>query len=1025
MRVSPFWLLGLAFVPMATLGQDMRFQQVTTANGLSDNAITKLLQDRDGFLWIGTESGLNRFDGHHVRTWHAQDGLGGEQVTDILQDRLGQIWVTTIEGGLSRFSAEGVFLKCYRHNSTDPDAIAEARLNCLYDWNDSILLIGAQRTPIIFLNKHSGRFSYWEGEGKIHPSAATRRPPVGADWCHYVTDIGNGKLLIGFLIGFRQWIVDKDTGTLLGSAFRMNPATDQTIVAAVRAGNQLCGVGWQYQMHVHDLSGIDHSWPLPDECSSLLAVDSLHLLVGTASSGLLLMDLHHGSYQTFAHRQGDPHSLSDDGVRAILKDRQGVIWVGTRNGLNYSTPRSWWSGSVALLPKDKEGLPDPVAYSINELADGKLAICTNQGIFLGLPEGPFLPQPLFSGKGRIRTTSICEYAGKYLVGAEEGIYLWKPGSLKVERLLSGDATSQKPSATRSSWASSTPSLFQVRSILLDTMYRQPMVVMGVLGYGVALLDLAKNAVKLLSDESTLPGSLGSNLVNKLVRDRNGDYWAATSQGLYKWQLNRENPSNSFSAFRATGAAGALPSNTIMDLLPDSKGVLWVAMRNGGLAAWDGGRIRTFPLPAAAGTTIHGLAMDHAGRLWCAARGCFAVLDTSTAQWDVVQLDSRQGLPAVPTSTLSLRDGRIAFIADGALQILNPALRVKDGTPPSPYMTNMVLGDSVVIHRLNRGALKLEAHSGPLRISVSALNLAPPATYRYTFELEGVDIEPRLADESGSLVYASLPAGKYRLLARTVTMEGTTSPPVVLAIIDKLAPFWQRAWFYAAIMLVTGAGAYALSRFKYRQKLHLLHVRNSIASDLHDEVGSSLSAITIGSQLAASLSGPESGQARDIMTRLGETSSESLRSIRDIVWAIDPQHDEGEALVARMQRITRELLGDKGVDVSFVVTGGVERLKLPMAARKEILLLFKEAVHNCSKYAAAGTVQVSLHRKGMRLRISIKDDGIGFDPSIHPDGHGLAGMARRAKALHTELVLKSAPGMGTLVGLELNLTGLRD
>ncbi|MBP8823730.1 MAG: sensor histidine kinase, partial [Flavobacteriales bacterium] len=285
--------------------------------------------------------------------------------------------------------------------------------------------------------------------------------------------------------------------------------------------------------------------------------------------------------------------------------------------------------------------------------------------------------------------------------------------------------------------------------------------------------------------------------------------------------------------------------------------------------------------------------------------------------------------------------------------------------------------------------------------------------------------PRRADASGRLVYASLPAGTYRLLARTLDINGRSSTPVAMARIFKAAPIGQRWWFYWALAMATGGLAYIVSRYRYLQKLRLQQVRDRIASDLHDEVGSSLSAITIGSQLAASLSDQGSPQVKDIVARLGETSSASLRSIRDIVWAIDPKHDEGDALVARMRRIAQELLTDQGVDVSFNITGGVEHLKLPMGARKDLLLLFKEAVHNCSKHAGAGTVQVSLHRRSSRLWLGVKDDGTGFDPALHPDGHGLGSMARRARSLGAELVLKSAPGLGALVAVEVVLTKIRD
>ncbi len=1019
MRALYPWLLACCSFSVAT-AQDLPFQQITSDNGLSDNAITALLQDRDGYLWIGTESGLNRFDGRYVRAWHAKDGLGGEFVTALLQDRAGTIWAATAEGGLSCFNATGDRIASFPPRKRS----LTTRPNCLFDLNDSILMIGAQKVPIIFLNKRTGRFTYWKGAGPITPAAAVDQPVVSGDWCHYITDLGDGRMAIGFLLQYQQLIVDRASGRQIGQAFHLEGLKDQTVVSALRVKRRLYGTGWQARLHMTDLrTGEATSWTMPDECSALALEDSLHLLVGTAAKGLLRVDLRNGGFEAFRHQIDEPRSLSDDRIRALLHDREGRTWVGTANGLNLYAPQRWWTQRVPLRASPGDQTPASITYSIAQLKNGTLAVCTDGGLFMGRPDGPFQHIPIRANGRKLRPTMVFEQGGTTWLGAEEGIFWWVPGSdqagdwaEKLER--------RSPPAQDTLKAYGIPELFQVRSILSDSLFRRPFLVLGVRGYGIALLDLGNGRATYFADEAQLPASIGSNLVNKVVKGSDGKYWAGTSRGLYEWKLDRERPANDFRAFLAENPVAPLPSNDVLDLLADQRGVLWIAMRNGGLAAWNGHVMRNFPLPQAVGNTVDGLAMDRAGKLWCAMRGCFAVLDTAAGTWEVKPLQGLRGLPAMPAGTRILADGRIAFVSDDMIQLIDPAKQPGPMAPPLPYLARLEVNGTMVDGSA-ANTLKLDARDGPLQVAVSTLDLAPATPYLFTFQLEGVDPVPRIADATGSVVYASLPPGKYRLIAHTLASDGSLSAPVVVATINKAAPVWQRWWFYLAIAAATTALAYALLRYRYMQRLRLQQVRNRIASDLHDEVGSSLSAISIGSQLAASLSGHDPEQARRILVRMGETSSTSLHSIRDIVWAIDPKHDEGEALVVRMQRIARELLTDKGVDVSFLVTGGVEHIKLPMSARKDLLLLFKEAVHNCSKYADAGTVQVSLQRTGPVLRLSIKDDGKGFDPSLHPDGHGLAGMDRRARSLKAELLLKSAPGMGTLVGLEVDLTEIRD
>jgi signal transduction histidine kinase len=274
-------------------------------------------------------------------------------------------------------------------------------------------------------------------------------------------------------------------------------------------------------------------------------------------------------------------------------------------------------------------------------------------------------------------------------------------------------------------------------------------------------------------------------------------------------------------------------------------------------------------------------------------------------------------------------------------------------------------------------------------------------------------------------YSSLPAGNYRVFARTVDGSGRPGPEVQLLAVHVAAPLWQRWWVLLLAVVLAGGGVWAWSRYRIRQALKLHAVRDRIANDLHDEVGSSLSAITIGSELAARSSSSENEQVRQLIARIGETSSASLRSMSDIVWAIDPKNDEGEALVKRLRRIAHDLLERKGVPVDLIVGDGVEELRLPMDARKELLLIGKEAMHNASKHAGAQQVTVTLGLSGRRLTLDIRDDGKGFDPARTEEGHGMHSMRQRALALGAVLHVAGAPGQGTHILVTVDVTRIRD
>lgn len=1014
MRSAPLVLAGWLAALHAATAQPLQFRTISTADGLSDNSITALLQDRGGFLWIGTENGLNRYDGHHTWVWRQPAGTEATRVTGIIQGHDGRIHACFREHAVATFSSSGQLER------VDQPATNHLQFTCLYDLNDTTLLVGGRQTPLSFLDKRTGRFTYWPLHGPIQPGNAGTTPPDSAnDWCHYIAHAGPRRFAVGFLLGFRQFLVDSATGTILGNTFTLH-APDQTITNVLLLGNQLAGAGWQPWIHVHEPGspGRDKVLAVPDECTSLADAGDGHLWGGTRNMGLLRIDLHNGQAVQYRHLRYDPRSLSDDRVQALLSDREGCLWVGTRNGLNVYDPRQGRMISAPIRPPE---LPDLQANSTVLLPGGRFVVCTTEGLFERTGTGPFSQVVLRGPSAPLQVNTIIPYGKQFLVGAEEGIFLWAGQGNKAEPLRKAWRTRALDEVET---AHPLPPLFQVRSIILDSLGDRPLVILGVLGYGLAIIDPAQGTLWNCLNDPRKPQTLGSNLVRTLARTADGTIWAGTQDGLYRWDGRGQPEPNQFTAFRHGTGPQDLPGSDVQALLPGPSGTLWIGTRNGGLAQWDGRSMHRMHCPRPTGTSINGLLSDARGRIWCAVDNGFEVYDPGDRTWSLVTSPFAQALDPGPSAISITTGGTMAFVSGNNLVQFDPLWMPVREPLPAPYLTGLWADGANAANRLVQGRLKLGRDQQVLRIMVSALALSPPGGLKFTVQLQGIDQEPLPTEADGSLTYAGLPPGTWPVWARTVSTDGRTSAPVLLATIIKAAPLWQKPWFYLLVALAAAATAFGLTRLRYRQRLHMQAVRNRIASDLHDEVGSSLSSITLGSQLARKLEGGENEQVSELLSRISDTSSASLRSISDIVWAIDPRNDEGEALVKRMRRITRELLESKEIDVSFDIGRGVDDLKLPMNARKEVVLIFKEAVHNASKYSMAATVQVCIHRRKGTLTVSIKDDGRGFDPALHPDGHGLGSMRRRAESIGAELTLASAPGMGTLVGVEVNLARAR-
>lgn len=1006
-------VLALFGVHLST-AQELRFQHLTTDDGLSDNAITCVYEDKAGYIWVGTEAGLDRFDG---RTVMPVEGVL-DHVTAIMEDRQGTVWVATRGSGLRELTNDGTLIRTYRKNTDGKPYIGSDLLTALFDLNDTTVLIGSSEASLLFLDKRSHRCTFWTDSTSIDPRNASTRPSMPSGWCHGFTSLSDGTLWISMLNKHESFVADQRTGKII-QVIGHARAGNETMVAAAEVKGSIYASGWQQGVDQFEKGQAGQGWahlsylPLEDEGLALAAWGESLLVVATRSLGLRIFDTDTGRSWRCTHDRNDASSLPSDRTRALLVDRSGTLWVGTANGLAKHVP-SVWAMDEHVLTADNDA-QELLFHRLTEDDDGALRAFTSNGFYVLGKNGSVAHAPVLHNGTELQPTIIGpDGQGGELLGTEYGLLHWDPRTQRATHPFEPHFTSEHRFALGS--------MFQVRKVIADTLDGVPVLQIAALGYHAISVEARSGSILGYPAPQGLARNNLFSLVHDAVRDNAGRYWYASSAGLYYW--DRSTPL----VHLWDEAGGSTEWNTLLEgmdvrqlmLVGDT---LWGLLHEGALIRHLTDRMERFAPPPHMARRILGFARDRQGCFWITTSDGLLRFDPRNAQWLAVPVNDGTRYRKLSKAITALRDGRIAFCAANNIITFEP--NAFDHLPPTPSirMISASAGDKPIPIRDGRATLP---YSSPLiDIGVSALAHGSPQPLTFLYRLEGVEDEWRTLPKGERIRYVGVPVGEHRLLVSSRDSYGRESNVQVLLTIAVSAPFWLRWWFYALIAVAVSGGVLAWYRYRLAQAMKLQAVRNRIASDLHDEVGSSLSSITIGSQLASNLSSDNNPQVREIMARIGETSSQSLRSMSDIVWAIDPKNDQGEALVKRMRRIAQELLEGKGIDVSFSVSGGVEELRLPMNARKEIVLIYKEAVHNASKYSEASLVQVSLHRRNGTLAMSVKDDGKGFDPVLHPDGHGLDSMKRRAEQLGTDLILRSAPSFGTFVGVEVDLPRIRD
>jgi signal transduction histidine kinase len=292
-------------------------------------------------------------------------------------------------------------------------------------------------------------------------------------------------------------------------------------------------------------------------------------------------------------------------------------------------------------------------------------------------------------------------------------------------------------------------------------------------------------------------------------------------------------------------------------------------------------------------------------------------------------------------------------------------------------------------------------------------------YQHKFENSGADWS--VPNAESTVTFANLSAGSYRFLVRAVNAEGVVSESPATVSFTILRPVWQRWWFLLIAAIVIASVVYLLYRYRLRQLLKVERIRTRIASDLHDDIGSSLSQIAILSEVAQHRSGGNG--ASEPLKLIADTSREMVDSMSDIVWAINPEKDHLSDLVQRMRRFAEDILDAGDIGYRFDMPEHLRDISLGADVRREVYLIFKECANNLVKHSGASEAKLRIRLDGEFLQIEVEDNGRGFEAAEVSSkslsevyetygGNGLPNIRKRAGSLGGTFTITSSAEKGT-------------
>ena len=1072
MRVGAWWitalslraglLLGLLWAgPASVWAERLPVKTYTSADGLGSSAIFHITRDPRGFLWVCSRDGLIRFDGYRFITYSVGGPEADPAIYRLLATRKGVYWIVPNRGTRYRFVAGGdaVAVGPIAHTPSQDDpriplAAEPVRDSPIPEFEDS--------AGNLWGSDGEGLYQFREVDGRLLPRHIPLQLPGNPDGelrgVHF-HEGADGSLWIGTYWGLVRRLPD---GRMIHFGIRPTHDTDRVYSLAVDRDGRV----WFSRREGREKLFVLKPEPL-SAFAGLGDFTSRKLVIragGVADDGRPQLPERDGEALAFTPasimRRDPPRGvggiiLPHPTVYSLLRASDDRIWIMTNRGLVV------FDGERLQHYTTEQGLLANLAASMAEDSDGDIWIGGNAGLVRLNPKG-LTTFDRSDGLGDLSVGSIFEDAHGELHVVTQGWY--------VSRFRHGafvTARPRLPEGLTPTWLSNLAFLDSRGELWVATqqnLYR----------YSNAS-RVEELAGKRPTAVYTMRDGLSGDSVHRISEDSRGDLWISTlkggsakHRGLTRWQR----ATGKFHAF--TEAEGFPADISVSAFAEDRNGTLWFGLEGGGLARYRDGRFAVLTgRDGAPPGGIIDLHLDRSGRLWIASsRSGLSRLDDTAAERPVfknytiadglasnnvrcitedlsgnIYVGTARGINRLSPETGSVRyygvaDGLAAdFVTDayrdrhgalwfGTFNGLSRLVPVPDSPPqPSPpvFVNGLrIAGVDYTLAPLGQSeiaALELSANQNNLQIDFSSVSVGAAGSLRYQYKLEGADGDWSAPTFQRAVAYASLPPGRYRFLVRAVNTDGAISSTPAVVSFRIVPPVWQRWWFVALAATLVASGIHLIYRYRTRRLLELERVRTRIATDLHDDIGASLSQIAILSEVARQRVGADDGPVTKPLSLIAATSRELVDAMSDIVWAINPKRDSLRDLVQRMRRFASDTFTARGISFRFRAPDAGEHTRAGADVRREVFLVFKESVNNMARHSGCTEAEIEFRVAGGSLSLELRDNGKGFDvggESADGNGHGLMSMRERAQRLGGRLEILSGDGQGTTVRLRVPL-----
>jgi ligand-binding sensor domain-containing protein/two-component sensor histidine kinase len=1008
---------------LAQTSLPLHLQAITSRDGLSQGFVSSIVQDKKGLMWFATKDGLNRYDGYQFTVYHHDPAdttsVASDDLVCVFEDSKERLWVATRHHGLDLFDRENNIFIHFRHTKTNG-----LRSN-------SILGITEDKTGALWIRTQAGidRLEILDKQ--------------------YIQDNPNSS---GFHLNYKLLFTHIDLGADdQGGINKRKPANvfvDSRNRVLLTTYNAIWEVGFNNRSRAYRLTK-RFDFPVIDSSHTAIltedAVNHSYYLNNRQIIKIPNYDFRsakkiYGYVTTIAtwtidkrqrlwfpsgnkiiriHTQSDKIENIDlaapELARAIntstvfYTDRTGVIWIAT--------------GGYGILKYDPEKerfhhiLPGVPFYELHIALSGTIFTNTLHAITINSDHSIYMKRFIDPAliKKDVPGDEVISFAkdklGNAWFGTHAGLIRYDSETKIIKDFpfpaLGGAVTVPSP-------------IFADKNNNIWMGYNKYLV------YFDASLGMFTKY-----DFPVTPISYDNFL--QYIYEDNNLLWLGSINGLFCF--NTKTRLMEHYAYQHADT-NSISSNFVLSMCNDwlqPEKYLWIGTKGGGLNRLDkqSGHFTRYSLKnGLANNVVYGILPDDDGNLWLSTNKGLSEFNPGTQRFR--NFDVHDGLQSNAFNSFAFcrtKEGLLVFGGMNGINYFNPR-DIKMLKPPEVIFTELRLfNKSVDIKKTGSPINKeisftkeviLQYEQNVITLQFAAMDYRKAGKVHYRYKMQGFDSGWIHSGVIREATYTNLDPGTYYFLVQgSFAGEGWNKKPVSL-IITVLPPWWRTWWFCFLVFTAILSVFYWLCRYRFYEPERLQLLRDRIARDLHDEVGSSINTIVIYSKIVQDHIGSSTINSETLLNAITENANEVMEALNDIVWSINPRNDTFDSIINRMRGHTFQLLQAKGYMVHFYFNENLTHVKLKMEQRRDFYLIFKEALNNIAKYSEGNNVWISLNGSNSRVHLTIKDDGKGFDiKTVRESSNGLVNMKYRADALNGKIDISTAPGEGTEIHLSFN------